>query len=94
MSLTEAIRKMSLMPAQTLEDFVLQMKKKERLQVGMDADIVVFDPETIRDFGTYEDPNHPAEGVQTLLVNGQLVVEYQECCRSICVTIKASINRI
>lgn len=74
MSLSEAIRKMSLMPAQTLEGFVPQMKKKGRLQVGMDADIVVFDPETIRDVGTYEDPNHPAEGVQTLLVNGQLVV--------------------
>jgi N-acyl-D-glutamate deacylase len=40
----------------------------------MDADIVVFDPETIRDVGTYEDPNHQAEGVQTLLVNGEPVV--------------------
>ena len=74
LSLSEAIRKMSLMPAQTLEGFVPQMKKKGRLQAGMDADIVVFDPETIRDVGTYEEPNQPAEGVQTLLVNGQLVV--------------------
>ena len=74
MSLDEAIRKMSLMPAQVLEHFVPQMRKKGRLQVGMDADVVVFDPETIRDVGTYEDPNHPAEGVQTLLVNGALVV--------------------
>ena len=40
----------------------------------MDADIVVFDPETIRDVGTYEKPNQPAEGVQSLLVNGELVV--------------------
>jgi N-acyl-D-glutamate deacylase len=78
MSLGEAIRKMSLMPAQTLEGFVPQMKKKGRLQVGMDADIVVFDPETIRDVGTYQDPNHPAEGVQTLLVNGELVVTNSE----------------
>ena len=74
MSLLEALRKMSLMPAQTLEAFVPQMQKKGRIQVGMDADIVVFDPETIRDVGTYEDPNHPAEGVQTLLVNGEPVV--------------------
>ena len=43
MTMSEAIRKMSLMPAQTLEDFVPQMKKKGRLQEGMDADIVVFD---------------------------------------------------
>jgi len=53
---------------------VPQMKKKGRIQVGMDADIVVFDPEIIRDVGTYEDPNHPAQGVQTLLVNGEPVV--------------------
>jgi N-acyl-D-glutamate deacylase len=66
------------MPAQTLEGFVPQMKKKGRLQVGMDADILVFDPETIRDVGTYEDPNHPAEGVQTVLVNGEPVVAQGE----------------
>ncbi len=74
MSMQEALRKISLMPAQTLEDFVPQMKKKGRLQKGMDADIVVFDPDTISDVGTYEDPNHPAVGVQWLLVNGEPVV--------------------
>jgi N-acyl-D-glutamate deacylase len=40
----------------------------------MDADIVVFDPEKISDVGTYEKPAQPAVGVQSLLVNGQLVV--------------------
>jgi hypothetical protein len=75
LSMSEAIRKMSLMPAQTIEGFVPQMKKKGRLQVGMDADIVVFDPATISDVGTYEKPNQPAVGVQTLLVNGGLVVQ-------------------
>jgi N-acyl-D-glutamate deacylase len=75
MSMQEALRKMSLMPAKTLEGFVPQMKRKGRLQEGMDADIVVFDPETIRDVGTYEEPNQPAAGVQTLLVNGELVVD-------------------
>ena len=74
MSMQEALRKMCLMPAQTLEDFVPQMKKKGRLREGMDADIVVFDPETIRDVGTYEAPNQPAIGVQSLLVNGTFVV--------------------
>jgi hypothetical protein len=74
MSMQEALRKMSLMPAQTLEGFVPQMKKKGRLQEGMDADIVVFDPKTISDVGTYEKPNQPAVGVQSLLVNGELVV--------------------
>ena len=74
MTMQEALRKMSLMPARTLEGFVPQMKKKGRLQVGMDADIVVFDPKTIREVGTYEKPNQPAVGVQSVLVNGELVV--------------------
>lgn len=74
LSMSEAIRKMSLMPAQTLEDFVPQMRRKGRLQVGMDADIVVFDPATIADMATYEDPNQPAVGVQTVLVNGGFAV--------------------
>jgi N-acyl-D-glutamate deacylase len=78
LSLNEAIRKMSLMPAQTLEDFVPQMRKKGRLQIGMDADIVVFDPATIADKGTYEDANQPAVGVQTVLVNGGFVVQNGE----------------
>jgi len=74
MTMQEALRKMCLMPAQTLEGFVPQMKKKGRLRKGMDADIVVFNPETISDVGTYEKPNQPAVGVQSLLVNGTLVV--------------------
>lgn len=78
LTMQEALKKMTLMPAQTLEDFVPQMKKKGRLQQGMDADIVVFDPLTIADVGTYEKPNQPAEGVSTLLVNGVLVVRNSE----------------
>ena len=54
------------------------MKKKGRLQEGMDADIVVFDPDTIRGVGTYEEPNQPAVGVQTLVVNGKLVIDDSE----------------
>jgi len=75
LTMQEALRKMTLMPAQTLEGFVPQMKRKGRLQEGMDADIVVFDPETISDVGTYDKPNQPAVGVQSLIVNGELVIE-------------------
>jgi N-acyl-D-glutamate deacylase len=74
MSMNEAIRKMSLMPAQTLEDFVPQMRTKGRLQVGMDADIVVLDPATVADRATYENANQPAVGVHTVLVNGTITV--------------------
>ena len=74
MTMQEALRKITLMPAQTIEGFVPQMKNKGRIQEGMDADIVVFDPETIADVGTYEKPNQPAVGVSTVLVNGVAVV--------------------
>lgn len=74
-SMSDAIKKMSLMPAQTLEEFVPQMRNKGRIQVGMDADIVVFDPMKIADRSTYDDANQPADGVQTLLVSGGFVVK-------------------
>lgn len=74
LSLSEAIRKMSLMPAQTLEEFVPQMRKKGRIQIGMDADIVVFNPDTVADVATYENANQPSVGVQTVIVNGGIVV--------------------
>lgn len=74
MSYAEALRKMSLMPAKTLEEFVPQMKTKGRLQVGMDADIVVFDPATVANRATYTRPGRAAVGIQTVIVNGELVL--------------------
>ena len=50
------------------------MARKGRVQVGADADIVVFDPETIIDRATYADPAAPSEGVHYLLVEGTAVV--------------------
>ena len=78
MSLSEAIRKMSLMPAQTLEKSVPQMRKKGRLQIGMDADIVVFDPATVSDRATFDNANQPAVGVLAVLVNGVPVIRKGE----------------
>lgn len=51
------------------------MHSKGSIQVGMDADIVVFDPAPIRGNATSDDSNRPATGVQTLLVGGQFVIQ-------------------
>jgi N-acyl-D-aspartate/D-glutamate deacylase len=42
--------------------------------MGMRADVVVFDPATIRDVSTYEDPHHFSEGISQVIVNGTLVL--------------------
>jgi dihydroorotase/N-acyl-D-amino-acid deacylase len=45
------------------------------LKVGMWADMVVFDPDTIRDIATYQNPNRISTGMQFVLVNGVPVIE-------------------
>jgi N-acyl-D-aspartate/D-glutamate deacylase len=75
LSLMDAIRKMTLMPAQRLERRVPAMVNKGRIRVGADADITVFDPERIIDNATYEEPTLPPDGVMHVLVNGVPVVE-------------------
>ena len=74
LSLMEALRKMSLMPAQLLERTTPAGRKKGRLQEGTDADIVVFDPQTISDRATDQSPYEPSVGVKYLLVAGTVVV--------------------
>jgi dihydroorotase/N-acyl-D-amino-acid deacylase len=44
------------------------------LKCGMWADVVIFDPEVIRDLATYEHPNQPSEGMECVLVNGVPVI--------------------
>jgi N-acyl-D-aspartate/D-glutamate deacylase len=53
LSLMDAIRKMSLMPAQRLEKAAPSARRKGRVQEGADADLVVFDPRTVQDQATY-----------------------------------------
>lgn len=72
--LMEAIRRASLAPAKRLEAFTPQMKHKGRLQVGADADIDVFDANTVIDKATYEKPGQYSYGFKYVLVGGQFVV--------------------
>jgi N-acyl-D-aspartate/D-glutamate deacylase len=75
LTLMDALRKMTLAPAQRLEARVPAMAAKGRLKVGADADITVFDPATVIDKSTYEDATIPAAGIPYVIVGGQVVVD-------------------
>jgi N-acyl-D-aspartate/D-glutamate deacylase len=75
LTLMDALRKMSLMPAQRLERATAAARRKGRLQVGADADVVVFDPGEVRDRASYDDPSAPSAGFRFVIVSGTLVVE-------------------
>jgi len=74
-TLMDALRKMSLMPAEMLERSTTAARRKGRLQEGADADIVVFDAQAISDRSTFEKPMEPSIGVRTLVVGGTVVVD-------------------
>ncbi|HTS37777.1 MAG TPA: amidohydrolase family protein [Candidatus Solibacter sp.] len=74
LSLMEAIRKMTLMPAEVLERSTPEGRRKGRIQEGADADVVVFDPKTIQDNATFAKPMEPSTGVHFLVVAGTVVI--------------------
>lgn len=74
LTLNEAIKKMTLMPAQLLEKFVPEMKKRGRVQIGCKSDLVIFDPNTIIDKATYDNGCVQSIGVKYLLINGKIVI--------------------
>ena len=69
LTLEEAVRKMTSFPAQRLG-----LHNKGTLRPGADADIVVFDPDTVVDRGTFRDPNQYPVGIEHVLVNGRVSV--------------------
>ena len=70
LTLEDAIRKMSALPAQRL-----RLTDRGVLKAGMWADVVIFDPATVRDLATFDNPNQLSEGMEYVLVNGVPVIE-------------------
>ena len=70
LTLEDAIRKFTALPAQRM-----RFADRGVLKAGMWADVVVFDPETIRDVATFENPNQLSEGMRFVLVNGVPVID-------------------
>ncbi len=70
LSLPDAIRKFSALPAQRMH-----LTDRGVLKKGMWADVVVFDPATVRDVATFENPNQLSQGMDYVLVNGVAVMD-------------------
>ncbi|MEK9807233.1 MAG: amidohydrolase family protein, partial [Halieaceae bacterium] len=74
LSLMEAIGRATINPARWLEKSSDTFKRKGRLQIGADADLVLFDPEKIMPGAAYGDPYQPAVGIGWVVVGGEVVV--------------------
>ena len=75
LSLSDALSKCSLMPARRLQDRAPAFARKGRIATGMDADIVAFNPDTVSDNSTYEEPSLQPTGIEYVVVGGTPVVE-------------------
>jgi dihydroorotase/N-acyl-D-amino-acid deacylase len=70
LTLEDAIRKFSALPAQRM-----RFTDRGVLKAGMWADVVIFDPATVRDLATFADPNQLSQGMEYVLVNGTAVID-------------------
>ena len=73
LTLEEAIRKFSSLPAQRM-----RLTDRGVLKQNMWADVVIFDPNTIRDLATFDNPNQLSEGMEYVLVNGVPVIDQRK----------------
>ena len=74
LSLMDAVAKMTLLPARVLEGYSPAFAHKGRIRVGTDADITVFDLDTIQDNATFKNPYQPSSGIAHVIVAGQFAL--------------------
>lgn len=72
-SLMDALEKMTIQPAKLLEEQAPALRTKGRMQIGADADVVVFNPTTVSDRATVSDPSRYSTGIEWVLVSGRVV---------------------
>ena len=70
LTLEDAIRKFSALPAQRM-----RFTDRGVLKAGMWADVVIFDPNTVKDVATFENPNQLSQGMEYVMVNGVPVID-------------------
>lgn len=75
LDLTTALAKMTSLPAARLAKFFPRFERKGRIAVGADADLTIFDPETVLDRATYGDPFQPSAGIRTVVVAGRIALD-------------------
>ncbi len=74
LDLMTAVAKMTLLPAQVLEDYSEAFKRKGRISIGADADLTIFDLESIQDHATYREPFLVSTGIAHVIVSGKFAL--------------------
>jgi N-acyl-D-aspartate/D-glutamate deacylase len=72
--LMEAVRRATLLPAEVLQGSVPAMRRKGRVQIDADADLVVFEADRVTDQATYAASTRPSSGIAHVIVGGTFVV--------------------
>lgn len=82
-SLMDALAKMTIMPARKLEGQAPALRTKGRLQMGADADITIFDPETVIDKATVTNPQQESVGIEWVFVVGKIAKDPRRLHRDV-----------